>query len=587
MKEKLTGYPSIDKPWLKYFNEEERHKEIPECTVWQNIYQKNKENLSQTAIYYYGNKITYETLFQKVTLCASALLQNEVKRGDCISLCTSGVPEAIYLALACSRIGAIANFVNPLFSKEEMVERINDTESKLLFVMDEMYSYVEKALSKLHIKKLVILPVSDSFLYSRKVVYELSHSNKQMFKNLLNEKINFVEWRHFIDVETKKIDETYQKNSPCIMVYSSGTTGASKGITLTNDGINATIAIYDSDDFCYEKGKLFLQMIPIWFSTGIVLSTLMPIYFGITVISELVFSKENFMEDIVKYQPTMTLAATSLWLYVARNLKNERIDLRKLSYPITGGEAITMQEEHVITNFLKECGCTSRLIKGYGMCELGSTITSTRPQYGKYESVGYPALPQILVAAFDEDTDKELIYGERGEIRVCSPAAMLGYYRNTEATEKFFYTDEDGRRWGCTGDIGYVDEDGFVFIEGRKNEYFARHNGKKLYLFDVEKVALSDAAVSQCEAVITELGKKRVLILHILLQEKNQETSQVIVKRISESYEQKLPECAKPNYYKIRTSFPVHASGKRNVEALKEEIDGLLDSEGKLYESNL
>ena len=153
--------------------------------------------------------------------------------------------------------------------------------------------------------------------------------------------------------------------------------------------------------------------------------------------------------------------------------------------------------------------------------------------------------------------------------------------------EKFFYTDEDGRRWGCTGDISYVDEDGFVFIEGRKNEYFARHNGKKLYLFDVEKVALSDAAVSQCEAVITELGKKRVLILHILLQEKNQETSQVIVKRISESYEQKLPECAKPNYYKIRTSFPVHASRKRNVEALKEEIDGLLDSEGKLYESNL
>lgn len=587
MKEKLTGYPSIDKPWLKYFNEEERHKEIPECTVWQNIYQKNKENLSQTAIYYYGNKITYETLFQKVTLCASALLQNEVKRGDCISLCTSGVPEAIYLVLACSRIGAIANFVNPLFSSEEMVERINDTESKLLFVMDEMYSCVEKALSKLHIKKLVILPVSNSFPYGKKQLFRLLKSRGELPIHFEKAEIEHVQWEAFVNVEVSRIEEIYQKNYPCIIVSSSGTSGTSKGIIQTNDGINTIMSIYASCDFIFFHNESFLQMIPIWFSTGLVLSLLMPIYLGIAAVPELLYSEENFVKDLAKYGPTMTLATKSMWIYASRSLAGDRIRLNRMSYPITGGEHVSKQEEQEVNEFLRKCTCKSGLLKGYGMCELGSTVTATRPQYGKYESVGYPALPQILVAAFDEDTDKELIYGERGEIRVCSPAAMLGYYRNTEATEKFFYTDEDGRRWGCTGDIGYVDEDGFVFIEGRKNEYFARHNGKKLYLFDVEKVALSDAAVSQCEAVITELGKKRALVLHILLQEKNQETSQVIVKRISESYEQKLPECAKPNYYKIRTSFPVHASGKRNVEVLKEEIDGLLDSEGKLYESNL
>ena len=105
---KISGYPSIDKPWLKYYSSEALHAQPASCTVYQNIYQHNKEHLSETALEYFGVKITFSKLFEHVEACAKALLSNGVRAGDCVTLCTAGTPEAVYIVLACSKIGALA-----------------------------------------------------------------------------------------------------------------------------------------------------------------------------------------------------------------------------------------------------------------------------------------------------------------------------------------------------------------------------------------------------------------------------------------------------------------------------------------------
>ena len=143
--QKTTGYPSIDKPWMKYYTQSDKQTKAPTCTLYQNIYNNNSKYLKDIAILYYGNKITYAQLFNNVDACAKSLVKYGVREGECITLCTAAVPEAIYLMIACSKIGAIANFINPLFTTEQMVQRINDTKSKLLFVMDEMFSYIVDA----------------------------------------------------------------------------------------------------------------------------------------------------------------------------------------------------------------------------------------------------------------------------------------------------------------------------------------------------------------------------------------------------------------------------------------------------------
>lgn len=574
-----TGYPSIDKPWMKYYMQSDIQTKAPACTLYQNIYNNNSKYLKDTAISYYGNKITYEQLFNNVDACAKSLVKYGVREGECITLCTAAVPEAIYLMIACSKIGAIANFINPLLTTEQMVQRINDTKSKLLFVMDEMISYIVDAVPHTCIEKTVVMPVTESMPKLAKLVVCAGQKNRN--KKRRDDK-RFYSWKSFTKYGNDYNGETeraYEKNRGCIMVYSSGTTGASKGILLTNDGINATIAHYDSEDFNYERGDTFYAVIPIWFSTGNVLDILMPLRMGMTVIPELQFEKERIIDGIKKYKPTMTLNPTSIWMALAQSKKGKKIDLKAMKYPITGGEAVTPQEEKIITDFLRKSGCNAPLIKGYGMCELGSTVTSTSPEHNKVRSSGYP-IKGVTVAAFDTETNEELPYGQRGEIRVNSPARMKEYYKNPVETKKYFYEDQNHCIWGCTGDIGYVDEDGYLFVEGRASDSFYSEDVKRIYLFDIEHIVLEDEAVAQCKAVAVQINGKFKPILHVVLQKNGVTDAKTVIPRIHKKLSEQLSENAIPVAYKLRQALPVHPNGKRNVEALKAEDDGFVDSTG-------
>lgn len=579
MTDRQTGYPSVDRPWLKYYTEDDLKIIDPMCTVYQNIYTRNREFPDDIAIDYFGNRIKYVELFRHVEECARTLYSIGVKKGDCVTLCTAGVPEAIYIVLACSRIGAIANFINPLFTTEQMIDRINDTCAEWIIILDAMYHFIEKALPSTCIRNVVIIPATNSVPQILSGVLYLKSDARKITNSSFDNGKRIVSWKNFIKMGNSysgEIDAKYEKDTPVIMVYSSGSTGASKGILLTNDGVNATILNYQTHSFAYERGDTFLQMIPIWFSTGIVLSVLMPLVYGITVIPEPKFGAESFVKDLLKYKPSLTLTATSLWIYAINSKKMVKVDMSRMKYPITGGEKLLPQDEKRINDFLREHGCKTEIIKGYGMCELGGTVSTTSPDTknkSKTGGIGYPIL-NVSVAAFDLATDRELPYGERGEIRVCSPARMKEYYKNPKATNEYFKTDDEGRIWGCTGDIGFVDEDGEVFILGRATDSCLRENGQTIYLFDIEDEIIKEENVNQCKVVdIIENGKTK-LVAHIVFKESTtQEES--IIKRIDDSLKEVLPEFMVPDYYKVRKSMPVHPNGKRDIETLKNDKDGL------------
>lgn len=580
IKKELTGYPSIDKPWLKYFREIDLKQPLPKCTVYKNIYNNNKDYLKDNAINYFGNKISYEKMFLNIDKCTKSLRTIGIKRGDCVTLCTAGVPEAIYIVLACSRIGAVANFINPLFTKDQMIDRINETDAAWIFILDEMYKFIGDSLDKTCVGNIVIIPVTNSFSPAvAKLLFLRSKARKILKKK--DSKQTYFSYNGFIEMGstyTGKLDDEYIEDTPAVMVYSSGTTGASKGILLTNDSINAIIQNYKRDTFYGKRTETFLSMIPVWFSTGIVLSVIMPLAHGVCVIPEPLFSKESFAKDLKKYKPTLTLTATSLWIYVATAKETKNIDLSNMTYPSTGGEKISEKDEHMLNDFLNSHGCKVHLLKGYGMCELGSEVTGTTAAQGytaKIGSTGYPIL-NAIVSTFDIVTDEELPYGKHGEIRVCTPARMKEYYKNPKATEEFFKTDTQGRVWGCTGDIGYVDEDGEVFVLGRATDHYKRENGEIIYLFDIEDIILKDEAVNQCKVVDTKYEKETVLVGHIVF--KNGVSNyEDVIKRIDDKLRTTLPEYMVPRYYKIRTSMPVHSNGKRDVEVLKNDKENLIE----------
>lgn len=569
---KLTGYPSIDKPWLQHYTEETINTPLPECTVYEHVLKNNGNHLGDIAIEYFGSKISYRKLFHNVELVKNAFIAQGIKKGDKVIMFTSATPEMVYITLALCRIGAVANMINPLFTEEQIRDRINETDATLLVVLDQLYGKIKNVIPKTCIKKTVIIPVCNEMPKIMGLIAGIKMNKKIEYNNTL------MTWKTFMN-SGRGVSETedakYEKDRPLIMVYSSGTTGASKGIVLTNDGINATVSHYLSPDFPYNRGDRFLQMIPVWFSTGIVLCVLMPICIGVTSILEPIFSKENFAKDIKKYKPNMTLGTTSLWLYTANWDGLNDCDLSEMTFPITGGEQVLPRAEASINDFLKAHHCKSVLLKGYGMCELGSTVSTDSSFVRKTGSTGYP-IKGVVVSAFDIETNEEKQYGQRGEIRVQSPARMKGYFKNPDATEKYFYTDKQGNKWGCTGDLGYVDEEGFIYILGRASDKFTVQSGKEIYCFDIENVILENENIASCEVVGLSKDDYFVPVAHFVLEDTCQLASEEVILQIHENCKQKLDADCVPCGYKCRDVFPVKSSGKRDMGALKEERDGFI-----------
>lgn len=500
-------------------------------------------------------------MLDRADLVAQALIREGVRRGDNVILLMSSCPELVYLLLALNKIGAVANMINPLFTEEQIKDRVNDTDANLMFVLDQLHRLTEHIFNDLCIKKMVVVPITNSMPIMTKHIAGIKLHKKIDYNNKM------IRWNDFLRYgESVTIDPVNASELPAIVVYSSGTTGASKGIVLTNKGINTTIAHYEYTGFEYERHYSFLQIVPVWFSTGTVVCLLLPLCLGVEVIIEPVFNERNFTKDIIKYQPNMVMGATSLWIHFFDYIKSKKIDLSYMKYPITGGEKILPHTEEELNNILNERGCRCHLVTGYGMCELGSTASSTSMEHYKYGSAGYP-IKGVTIAAFDTVTDKECKFNERGEIRVLTPARMKEYYKRPDATEKFFWKDLEGREWGCTGDVGYVDEDGFVFVEGRATDYFTTASNERIFNFDIENIILKIESVAQCEVVGRKNPNGYEEPFAFVILKENVDASTVI-DEINKICNRELKPEQVPVKIKVINEFPVKPSGKRNMEQL-------------------
>lgn len=562
--QKLTGYPSIDKPWLKYYTEEAINAPLPDCTVYETIYNSNKEYLSDIALMYFGKRISYKVLFEQIDKTAKAFSALGVKSGDNVALCMPAIPETIYSVLALNKIGANANMLNPTFTAEQLTDRINDTGASVLVVINELYKLLDAVIPNTKIKIVVACPAVNSLGVFVKIV-------KKAIPIL-----NTVSWNNFIrnGKDAEIIIPPYKTNSPAIMVYSSGTTGASKGIQLTNTGINAAIVQGGNIGFDWERQDRWFSQIPIWFSTGISANTIIPLKYGITVILEPIYNLELLRKHLLRYKPNFMISAGSFLEYV-RTKKELDSAYRCAKYFVSGGDYVTPSAEARFNEWFAKNGNNVKLHKGYGMCECGGTVTSTCYKCNVPGSAGIPS-SHVIVSAFDLKCGKELKYGERGEIRVMSPCRMLGYYKKPKETEKYFHTDEDGNIWACTGDMGYVTEDGCVYVSGRISDSYINDQSETVYLFDIERAVLDIPQVRQCKAVASVIAGKTVHVCHTVLDSSTNVAE--IIRSVSKHCTEKLPVSHQPYLFKFYDDvLPVAPNGKLDILNMQKNIENLYD----------
>lgn len=326
----LSGKPSIDKPWLKYYPE------MNQCdikqknnTVYQEVYENNKNYLNANALEFFGSKITYDKFFKQIDKTARAFEEYGVKKGNFVTICAAGIPETAYSFYALSKLGAVSNMMAPYFNCEDMIKRIDDCESDTLIVMDKFYDFIKDSIKRSRIKNVIILPTLNSSLlnvFSKQ--YKLEKHGGEIFWNQFIKDGSFRKESGMVD---------YEKNMPLAMVYSSGTTGASKGILLSNDSFQNSISSYLQSGVDLSRGQKFYQIIPPWFSTGISTSLHLPLACGSSVFMDPRFERDVFVKNIVKAKPNYTVAPTSMYEgFLDEKLVKDK-DLSFFHYPFEGG----------------------------------------------------------------------------------------------------------------------------------------------------------------------------------------------------------------------------------------------------------
>ncbi len=566
----MVGYPTIDKPWLKYMTEENVVKDIPVKNVYQELFDNNKDYPDQIALMYFGAKISFRSFFKNIDKAAKALYANGVRKGTFVTVYAITTPEIIYAFYACARLGAICSFMNPfelkgtVESKKGTAEIIRSNKSKLAIVLDKFYSSSRNILEDANIEKIVLLPTLNS------------SPLRFISKGTKPEKDNEILWNKFIkegrNIELPK-EIPFEDEMPLVTVCSSGSTGKPKAIVLTHDSLENSAHAYPRCEVPTKRASICYQVVPAFASTGISTSVHMPLSQGGTLFMDPRFERKVFVKNNLKMNPSATVASTSLFQgFLDESLLPPKGNLSNFTACFQGGEKVEMEDKLAIEAVFKRYNSNAKLMNGYGQCECGAGIATQTALTPSNCSVGIP-IPGVTVGLFDENRNEQR-FNKRGEILVNTPCGMKEYFNNPEATAQYFYYDELGTKWNCTGDMGVMNENGEITVLGRMSDC-SIVNGKKFYNFDIENVIRKFDFVQNCDVFC---DNNNTLVGHIILKER---TSKEKYREIIDTFTNALlnefhDNDYLPQKYKFRDSFPASIYSKRDVAAMKAETDGFI-----------
>ena len=572
----MTGYPTIDMPQLAHYDMEKYHEEHEGENITYALLRQNADNLDSIALEYFKNKITYKEFFERIGDLMKALQANGVKKGDSVICCLPGMPEGMTCVYALAGLGAIGVFMPPYVDTQSMISDIKFGNTKIFIIMDALYEAykdsIDCAIREAGIEKAVIVPT-------------LNSSPLKKIKKSKQIPEGFISYDDFIregeEVDLPRI-VPYEKDMPAAVVYSSGTTGKLKGILLSHDTINNSADSYHAFGFDINKGQVVYQVIPPFASTGLIASGTTALYYGCTLYQDPRLVPETFSKNIGLHKVNWAVGTTSLFegLDTVRKKKILRLlaktnilDYRSLRNVYIGGTLSTEKNKAKLNEILKGVGCPTEAKRSYGNCENGSIVTAEKNEVKHHaDSVGVP-IPGVKIMIVDEE-GVELPYYQRGEITVKTNCGMLDYYNRPVLSEQVFFENEAGTEtYKHTGDIGYITPTGDLIYEGRANDVSVV-GGLEFFNFDIKNVILTFPEVYDAEVMTNKVG---ILCVHIQFYDGLPIDEHKKIREIQQALYNKFGDlrCV-PEHFKIRKSFPLANSTKRNMIELTKEAEGFI-----------
>lgn len=583
MQQSMNDYPSIDKPWLKYYTKKDLGIQIPDMSLTEYIRTQNTNHLSLPALTYFGKTFSYQELFDNIDRASRLFQSLGVKENDYVALAMPLMPEVIFMMYGLDQIGAIANLIDPRIPADRMRFYINLAMVKICCVITSYTNTIIEAASNSTLEKIILVSPTacmssaeqNRFLHKQFTAGErVGIYWKALKLHALTSKLNRHAEKHPVIYTYEKLitqifpemhTAAYRPGKASIVEYTSGTTGTPKGLELTASGMNVTAAQITQINRT-TPGESLLGIMPPFISYGAVTGIHMSLSAGFNLILIPRFSVDIFAELIHKYKPNNIICVPSMFGNVIESPLLQHEDLSFLKRLIFGGDRTVPEFEERVNAWLDEHNAHIRLIKGGGMAEYSSCAFET--PFEETKKPGAYGIPLPLVdAKIMKDDQTECGYDEIGEIYISSPQQMRGYIDNPGETEAFFFTDETGKKWGRSGDLGYVSRDGLFTLTSRKKQMIVRPDGHNVFPSEIENSILACNEVEECVTVGIKDDQSIVgeyPVAFIELKPDLTSSPNVVLKQIIKNVKKEIPVRDRPirdeDY--ILTKIPYSNEGK-------------------------
>ena len=556
-------------PWKGHTEDIPLHLEYFEGSMFDAVKKAADQYPDYTAFTFMGRGTSYREMIREIEKCARALKTIGVRENDKVTIALPNCPQAIYMFYAVNLVGAIANMVHPLSAEKEIEFYLNESDSVTAITLDQFYHKFENVRCNTKVVNIIIASVKDALSQPLKAGYMLTEGRK--IKKIPKE-APVIRWNEFMRLSRAcfynyKVER--KSDDPAVILYSGGTTGKTKGIVLTNMNFNALGAQIVATNPMYRPGDKMLSAMPMFhgFGLGVCIHSILQCG-GCCILIPRVNPKD-YAKQVVKNRCNFIAGVPTLYEAMLRMKSMENADLSCLKGVFSGGDSLSIELKKKFDKFLYDHKAVIQVREGYGTTETVTACCLTPPHMFKEGSIGVP-FPDTYIKIVEPDTDRELPYGEEGEILLAGPTVMKEYMKHPDETARTLRHHADGLTWVYTGDLGTMDDEGFIYFRGRAKRMIIS-SGYNIYPGQLENI-LDAHELVQMSCVIGvpdpyRMQKVKAFVKLVAGVPANDETKETLLAYCRKN----IAKFAMPYDIEFRDDMPKTLVGKVAYRQLEEE----------------
>ena len=561
-------------PWLKYYGNTPASLEYPHKTMYEMVEAAAKRHPNHVAYVFMGKKTSYAEFMKRIQAAAQGLYKMGIRKGDKVTICMANTPQALDCFYALNRIGAIPNMIHPLSASQEIAFYLNFSKSKAVLTLDQFYYKVAEILPQLeNPTEILIAKVVDELPAPLSALYPLTKSARAVKKL---PKAGYTLWYDMVKAgKNTKLPAQKSRYDACgAILYSGGTTGTTKGIMLSNLNFNAlALQTIAASGFTMEEisNMKMLSVMPVFHGFGLGIGIHTPLVAGGTCILIPQFNVKVYAKTLMKQKPNLIPGVPTLFEALLRTEDLEGADLSFLKGIFSGGDSLSPELKKKVDAFLREHNCSEQIREGYGTTECVTASCLTPKDYARQGSIGVP-FPDTYYKIVEPGTTNEVGPNIEGEICISGPTVMLGYMDNPYETANTLRRHYDGRIWLHTGDLGHMDQDGFVYFRQRIKRMIIT-SGYNVYPSQLENIIdANDKVLISCVIGVKDPYRVQRVKAYVVPMP-GVEPSEALKQEILDYCSGRIAKYAMPREIEFRKELPKTLVGKVAYRVLEEEAN--------------